>query len=402
MLTERTLKLLFIGIVLCLLSPLSFALNSATKQIFIVRHAEKITNGEKDPSLTKTGHQRAKNLSDFLAAQYISKIYSTDYQRTKQTAEPLASKLKLNIHIYDPKKPQLLVNQVLNEPGNVLIVGHSNTTPELVGLFGGNAQSRIDDSEYDRLYQLIVKRNDNNELKVHTKLLRSLPKPPSLKHKPLTINKDKIHSSDTRYQILYKGQPIGTLRNQVTVTEQQILVSQTSQIDTPALSRKSQITLNRESLLPSKVSVIGNQSSANSGVSPINIDLTWLDQKVTGHSLAPRDNFMPQGKLTIDRLLPKPTYEKNALLALIHFIKVPKKSPYAVNWYDTQTNLVRTVELIPLGEEVIKIGLKEIVVDKILVQGGAPSYVVYSTQTKYPRIVKIDVVATAYSYLIEE
>ena len=38
--------------------------------------------------------------------------------------------------------------------GPVLVVGHSNTLPELVRLFGGAPGADIGDDEYDRLYQL--------------------------------------------------------------------------------------------------------------------------------------------------------------------------------------------------------------------------------------------------------
>jgi hypothetical protein len=40
--------------------------------------------------------------------------------------------------------------------GAVLVVGHSNTLPELVRAFGGAPGADIADNEYDRLYQLSV------------------------------------------------------------------------------------------------------------------------------------------------------------------------------------------------------------------------------------------------------
>ena len=53
----------------------------------------------------------------------------------------------------------------------MLVVGHSNTLPELVRLFGGAPGADIADNEYDRLYQLIAGADGT----VTTVLLTSLP-----------------------------------------------------------------------------------------------------------------------------------------------------------------------------------------------------------------------------------
>ena len=48
-------------------------------------------------------------------------------------------------------RPELAA-ALLSSPGRHLVVGHSNTTPELVGLLGGDPSSPIPEDEYDRLY----------------------------------------------------------------------------------------------------------------------------------------------------------------------------------------------------------------------------------------------------------
>jgi phosphohistidine phosphatase SixA len=60
------------------------------------------------------------------------------------------------VQLYDARAPQALVAQVKALDGAVLVVGHSNTLPELVRLFGGQPGADIGDDEYDRLYQLIA------------------------------------------------------------------------------------------------------------------------------------------------------------------------------------------------------------------------------------------------------
>ncbi|MCC2955195.1 histidine phosphatase family protein [Massilia sp. IC2-477] len=121
--------------------------------IYLVRHGEKAAVGQ-DPELTPQGQARAQAIATILARTGITSIHSTPTQRTRQTAQPLAQRLGLDVQLYDPRAPKALVEKVKGLSGPVLVVGHSNTLPELVRLFGGAPGSDIGDEEYDRLYQL--------------------------------------------------------------------------------------------------------------------------------------------------------------------------------------------------------------------------------------------------------
>ncbi|WP_229423022.1 SixA phosphatase family protein [Telluria aromaticivorans] len=121
--------------------------------IYLLRHGEKMSeNG--DPDLTPQGRARAQHVSILLHRVGITHIFSTPTNRTRQTAEPLAQKTGLTVQVYDPRNPKALVEKVKGLSGAVLVVGHSNTLPELVRLFGGAPGADIGDKEYDRLYQL--------------------------------------------------------------------------------------------------------------------------------------------------------------------------------------------------------------------------------------------------------
>lgn len=122
-------------------------------QIFLVRHAEKDSDGTKDPNLKEEGTDRAKRLANHLRAAGITKIYSTDYKRTRQTAEPLAKLLGIEIEIYETDL--INITSLLNnhENGNVLVVGHSNTTPKLMNnLLGEQRFESLDEKDYDNLF----------------------------------------------------------------------------------------------------------------------------------------------------------------------------------------------------------------------------------------------------------
>jgi broad specificity phosphatase PhoE len=122
--------------------------------IYLVRHGEKAAVGQ-DPGLTPQGQARAQNIAAILHRAGITAIFSTPTARTQQTAAPLARQLGLTVQLYDPRLPKALVEKVRALNGAVLVVGHSNTLPELVKLFGGAPGSDILDDEFDRLYQLL-------------------------------------------------------------------------------------------------------------------------------------------------------------------------------------------------------------------------------------------------------
>jgi broad specificity phosphatase PhoE len=121
--------------------------------VFLVRHAEK-EKGD-DPGLTAVGEARAMALASTLGRKRITAIYSTDTKRTRATAAPIAEKLGVGVEIYDAKALSIFAQMLKRERGVVLVVGHSNTTPELVTLLGGEAGKPIDEAtEFDRLYRL--------------------------------------------------------------------------------------------------------------------------------------------------------------------------------------------------------------------------------------------------------
>lgn len=121
--------------------------------IYLVRHAEKLAG--QDPDLSPRGQERARHLAAMLRRAGIAAIFSTDTARTRQTAAPLAQQTGLTVQLYDPLAPLALVEKVRGLGGAVLVVGHSNTLPELVKLFGGVPGAAIADDEFDRLYQLL-------------------------------------------------------------------------------------------------------------------------------------------------------------------------------------------------------------------------------------------------------
>jgi broad specificity phosphatase PhoE len=129
--------------------------------IYLVRHAEKIISdpNDKDPKLTEKGQNRALDLVEKLKKQKLTAIYSTDYMRTKSTAQPISYKKSLPIKIYDPKLLKAFVETILseNKGKKILIVGHSNTVLETIEAMRGKRPiEKVLDSEYDYFFTIKI------------------------------------------------------------------------------------------------------------------------------------------------------------------------------------------------------------------------------------------------------
>ncbi len=127
-------------------------------QIFLVRHAEKADDGTRNPPLTQLGKDRASSLSKLLMREDINLVYSTDYLRTKHTAQPHAAALGLSVQLYDPRKLPEFANQLSNLKGqNILVVGHSNSTPSLANaILETETYKQFDESEYSNLIVITI------------------------------------------------------------------------------------------------------------------------------------------------------------------------------------------------------------------------------------------------------
>ena len=121
--------------------------------VFLVRHAE-TDGGGPAPALSEAGRARAERLAGVLATESITRVLTTDYQRTRGTAGPVAARLGITAETYDPRDLQGLAEKLRTTGGRVLVVGHSNTTPALVTLLGGEPGSAIAETEHDRLYRV--------------------------------------------------------------------------------------------------------------------------------------------------------------------------------------------------------------------------------------------------------
>ena len=154
---------------MALLSVVALTLNAAPalaqdQVFFIVRHAERADAPAPaarhppmkgpDPALSPAGHARAKRLANTLREAGVAQIVTTRYRRAKQTAAPLAQRLNLK-PVTAPDNVGSLIDALRGERRTTLVIGHSDTVPEIVKGLGVATGVTLREQDYDDLFIVV-------------------------------------------------------------------------------------------------------------------------------------------------------------------------------------------------------------------------------------------------------
>ena len=133
---KKTLSTIAASCVFLMLLFVTQAHGQGVRTIFLVRHADKIDDAP-DALLSDAGRQRAECLAKMLADVNIQQIYTSDLQRTQQTAAPLAQKRRLKPVAVPLSKPDDLIEAIRSgHAANVLVVWHGGTLPRILHALG--------------------------------------------------------------------------------------------------------------------------------------------------------------------------------------------------------------------------------------------------------------------------
>ncbi|HUP46515.1 MAG TPA: phosphoglycerate mutase family protein [Thermoanaerobaculia bacterium] len=147
-----------------LLAPSAYA---DVTTVILVRHAEKASS-EDDPPLSEAGLSRANELARALGSTKIDAIYTTQYARTRGTAAPLARRLGIEAVVVTAGKGYAagLVKRIReeHEGQTVLVVGHSNSTPDVIRALGVADVPAIHESQYDHLFVCTIEGDEEKLL----------------------------------------------------------------------------------------------------------------------------------------------------------------------------------------------------------------------------------------------
>lgn len=132
--------------------------------VILVRHAEKavVPATDNDPPLSEAGQARALALLQALEGRTVHAVIATSRQRTQLTARPLAQARGITPEVVSLQHGRAHVDSVAaavrrHAGHTVLVVGHSNTVPAIIGALGGPRMPELCETEYANLYVLVLR-----------------------------------------------------------------------------------------------------------------------------------------------------------------------------------------------------------------------------------------------------
>ena len=129
--------------------------------VLLVRHAEKADQPAQDPPLTIEGRARAEALALVARDAGVAAIITTQFARTRETAAPVAKTTGVTLEVVSAggggQHAQAVASAARKHAGKtVLVVGHSNTIPAIVGALGAPRPPDLCDAEYDALFVVVI------------------------------------------------------------------------------------------------------------------------------------------------------------------------------------------------------------------------------------------------------
>lgn len=138
---------------------------------YLIRHAEKDKSDPNnvDPELIQDGLDRSIRWAEVFDPIPLDAIYSTNYERTLMTAAPASVKKNIDVQYYDPRDIDIEAFKKDNMGKNVLVVGHSNTTPDLTNkILGTEKYEALADDDNSSLF--IVRVIDSTATDIRLKI----------------------------------------------------------------------------------------------------------------------------------------------------------------------------------------------------------------------------------------
>ncbi len=140
----------------CTMPPASTSMDTT---FVVVRHAEKGSDDPKDPPLSAAGRQRASALANQFASRSLTAAYATAFKRTQQTALPAARASGVVVTTYDAARASgefVADLRRTHAHGTILVVGHSNTVPEIVAALCGCPVAPLADNDFGDVYAVRI------------------------------------------------------------------------------------------------------------------------------------------------------------------------------------------------------------------------------------------------------
>ncbi len=417
---------------------------AALETIYLVRHAEKASPWQEQVEdfrpISTQGQLRARTLADRLAEEGIDAIYTSTTTRTIQTAMPLAVALELEVQAdadtLEQRSMRSFFHRLRRKHRNdsaVLVVGHSNTIPDLLQTLGAQRRcfERLGLTPHPKYGHLIDGYQSLWEVKLstpgcrgmrRTRLLLPGEKPtgaPPLEAppgkpetepaaSPVELSPRDLQPYDATYRILYGGQSMGVAKHSLRQNGKNWALVQTTTIPRAEIDQRSEIRLEGPTLDPQILKLSGKL-----GPSPAEALLTWHRARpsasatasrwrIEGHSNFPRSRKRPQGRIDIDRLWPAGTFEKNTLPMLLPAMPLDRTRTFALNRYTVEEDDLRAMKARIFPEKKVETPAGSFPAFRVELSGGDEPLTAWIRTTAPRRLLQLEVGEKKWKWVLVE
>lgn len=148
------MRLILLSLILASTGCMTAEANLSPEPVYYVMRHLHTPEGQRDPDLTEEGQAAAQRLATMLDNEQPAAIYVSSFKRTRQTAAALAQRLGVTPIVYDPAETPALVARARQGPWPMLIVGHSNTVPDIVEQLGGTRPGPLSHPDFGDVWRV--------------------------------------------------------------------------------------------------------------------------------------------------------------------------------------------------------------------------------------------------------
>ena len=157
----RAVRVTLAALLLVLALPAAPRAAEHPQVVVLVRHAERADAPAGDVTLNPAGQARADELASVLAEARIDTVITTQFRRTRDTAAPVARLVGVSLKAVEAGRDtaahvKAVVEAIRAGGSSVLVVGHSNTVPAIIGALGGPKIDELCETEYSNLFTLAL------------------------------------------------------------------------------------------------------------------------------------------------------------------------------------------------------------------------------------------------------
>lgn len=360
--------------------------------VYLVRHAETRPDeaSPSDPPLSDEGRARAAELVRVVPAALLTSVHSTAFRRTEGTAGAVAEAAGLTVRSYDPLDRDALnrlVSELRSTPGHHLVVGHSNTTPDLVRRLGGDPVAPIEETEYDRLYVVTNRGGEAGSALLRygapSEGVAPLPE-------PSFPDPSRVREETLTFVMSFQGDSAGTSVFETRRDGDGWVLTETS-----TLAGFDVEAVNQARIAPS-LHLRRFEARGTMFGQEVDIAVAVEGGRAQGSSLFPRQGGAT--RIDIDTPLPGRTLERTSAFFLVPALPLDDDVALGFDWFTTYTDQVVPIVAEVVGREEVTTKAGSFSTWVVDLRGGTPSQRLWISRGDASRIVRMEVNGQPWVY----